>query len=85
MSDKKDLSLIPVDDLVKEIEARCVSFVCAYETYKEENRNSSFYYGKGNWYAGVRLSAILHNDVLNNWNGELRTLQRINEEEKFTE
>ena len=75
-----DLSLISIDDLVREIESRCHSFVCSYETYYEKRNNSMFWYGKGNWYDAVRLSAILHNDILNNWNGELKTLQRINED-----
>lgn len=74
-----DLSLIPTKELLTEIKARCTSFVCAYETFKDEKKKAEFDYGHGDWFDGVRLSAILHNDVMNNWNGELRTLQEINE------
>ncbi len=76
-----DLSLIPLEDLIKEIENRCETFICAYELPKEANEEAMFKYGeKGNWMNSVKLSAILHNDVINNWNDELRTLQRINNE-----
>jgi hypothetical protein len=76
-----DLSLIPMDDLVKEVEKRCDSFICAYETPEDKAKNSNmkFYYGKGLWMRAVALAAILENDIINNWNGELKTLQRVNE------
>ena len=80
-----DMSLIPIDDLVKEVESRCVSFICAYETYKEEKKLSMFWYGKGTWYEATRLANILNNDCLNNWDGELRTLQRLNEDRNHNE
>ena len=75
-----DLSLVPMDELVKEAEKRCCSFICAYEFYKDRKSYMQFYYGKGMWGEACRLSNILNNDVLNNWNGELKTLQRITEE-----
>ncbi len=76
-----DLSLVPIDDLVKEMESRCPSFIIAYETYKDQKSMLWFQYGKGTWYQAVRLASILNNDVLNNWNGEMKYLQRRNEEE----
>lgn len=76
-----DLSLIPIDDLMKEIESRCTEFVCAYAPNDfQKNKELMFYYGKGNWNRSCALTNILNNDVLNNWNGEIKTLQRINEE-----
>ncbi len=79
---KIDLSLIPIDDLIKEIESRCLEFICAYtpNNYQKE-QELKFYYGKGSWHRSCSLSNVLNNDVLNNWNGELRVLQRINDEE----
>lgn len=77
-----ELKLVPLDTLVKEIESRCSSFVAAYETYDNHKKHSMFYYGKGTWYDSCRLTNILNNDVLNNWNGEMQTLQRLNEEEE---
>lgn len=77
-----DLSLVPIDDLVKEVEGRCREFICAYTPNDfKVKQESKFYYGKGSWHSSVSLSAILNNDVMNNWNGELKTLQRINTEE----
>ena len=76
-----DLSLASVDDMVKEIEKRCLCFVCAYQLPKEKGHKAMFQYGKGDWFQACHLSSILNNDVLNNWGGELKTLQRIHEEE----
>ena len=78
-----NLSLISTDDLVHEIENRCVTFLCAYETYEDKGKSGDmkFYYGKGSRTKSAALSAILNNDVMNNWNGELKMLQRIVEEE----
>ncbi len=77
-----DLSLIPIDDLIKEVENRCHEFVCAYTPNDfQKDKELKFYYGKGSWHRSCSLVNILNNDVLNNWNGELRTLQRINDED----
>ena len=76
-----DLSLVPIDDLIKEIESRSESMVMAYCLYQDKKKMMNYHYGKGSWYLGCMLSSVLNNDVLNNWNGELRTLQRINQEE----
>lgn len=80
-----DLSLVPLDDLAKEIEKRSVSMVLAYQTYadKEKTGEMFFHYGKGNWSQAVALASILKNDVLNNWNNEMKVLQRIAEEGLF--
>lgn len=75
-----DLALVPIKDLVEETQRRCVTFICAYELYQDEKRFVENVYGKGNWFESVRLAAVLNNDVLNNRNGELKTLQRINDE-----
>jgi len=78
--DEKDLSLIPLDDLIDEIERRRETFVIAFETNKKHRKLMMFRYGKGLWMDAVRLSSVLNNDVLNNRNNELRKLQRIVEE-----
>jgi len=77
-----DLSLVPIDDLLKEVESRCNEFVCAYTPNEfDTKKETQFYYGKGSWHIACSLTNVLNNDVLNNWNGELKTLQRINGEE----
>ena len=74
-----------MEDLIKEIESRCDSFICAYEFPKDRHSYTEYRYGKGNWFEAVRLASVLNNDILNNWNGELRTLQRINNEDNENE
>lgn len=76
-----DLSLVPIEELMKEAEGRCHCFVAAYEEYQDKRKTMQFKFGKGDWFDAVRLTAILHNDVMNDWNGELQTLQRINKED----
>jgi hypothetical protein len=77
-----DLSLIPLEELLNEAQGRCETFICAYELPKEVEKEAMFKYGeKGNWMNSVKLASILNNDVMNNWNGELKTLQRINKDE----
>jgi len=80
---KKDLSLVPFNDLIKEADKRCSSFVAAWQLNEDKDRTQDcgFHYGKGNWMRSCWLTNILNNDVLNNWNGELQTLQRIVQEE----
>lgn len=80
-----DLSLVPLDSLIREMESRCATFICAYETFKNKDTLVIFRYGHGTWYKSVCLASILKNDVMNNWNGELQTLQRINEDDKHDE
>jgi hypothetical protein len=76
-----DLSLIPMDDLIKEVESRCSEFCLAYAPNEfQRDKEFKFYYGKGSWHRSCALTNVLNNDVLNNWNGELKTLQRINDE-----
>lgn len=76
-----DLSLVPFEDLVKEIENRSSCFVMAYQTFEDKDKSEmKSIYGKGTWSRAIALSSMLNNDVLNNWNNELKTLQRINEE-----
>ena len=77
-----DLSLVPFEELIKEVERRCNEFVCAYTPNDfQTKKETRFLYGKGSWHQSCMLSNVLNNDVLNNWNGELQTLQRINQEE----
>ena len=77
-----DLSLVQLDELIKEVEKRCNEFVCALTPIDFEKENETkFYYGKGSWHVSCGLATVLHNDVVNNWNGELKTLQRINQDE----
>lgn len=76
-----DLSLVPVEDLIQEVQERCSEFVCAYYPNDfQKHKDLMFYYGKGSWHRSSSLANILNNDVLNNWNGEMKTLQRINNE-----
>ena len=84
MMTEVDLALMPIDDLVKEIESRCSSFVMAYELPDDVKQRNIFstWFGKGQWADSVKLTSVLSNDVLNNWKGELRTLRRINDEEE---
>ena len=78
-----DLSLLPMDVLIKEIESRCNEFVLAYTPNDfQKEKEFKFYYGKGTWHRSCALANVLNNDVLNNWNGELKVLQRINDEDK---
>ena len=78
-----DLSLIPLDDLIKEIESRCNVFICAYEPNDfQKTKELQYYYGKGSWHTACALANVLNNDVLNNWNGELKFLQKLNDENK---
>lgn len=77
-----DLTLVPFEDLVKEIENRSSSLIMAYTFPKEKKEMIYFQYGKGTWYQACLMANILNNDVLNNWNGELKTLQRINNDDE---
>lgn len=75
-----NLELVPVADLFEEIERRTNCFVCSYELHEDKQKFQKSVYGKGDWFEAVRLASILNNDVLNNWNNELRTLQKISRE-----
>lgn len=82
MSKPVDLSLVPLDDLVKELEGRTETLVLAYTVKDPQDKDLDwFWYGKGSRWKAVQLSADLQNDVLNNWDGALQTLQRLNDEE----
>jgi len=78
-----DLSLASIDEMMKEIERRSVTFISAYELPKDKQTTGNFatYFGKGEWLRSCAMSAVLNNDCLNNWNGELQTLQRLTEED----
>ena len=76
--------MVPIDDLIREVESRCKTFVLACELPDDIKLRGLFvtWFGTGNWKSAVALTNILNNDCLNNWNGELKTLQRINQEEE---
>lgn len=77
-----DLKLVPIDDLLHEIEERTSSFVAAYCVPDPQDKTMDwFFYGKGSRSKAVQLSTDLQRDVLHNWNGELKTLQRINSDD----
>jgi hypothetical protein len=76
-----DLTLIPIEDLLKECGNRCGTFISAYNSLGSTGDVKTFY-GKGIWIDAVGLSAVLQNDVLNNWNGELQILHKISEDMK---
>lgn len=81
--ERVDLTLVPLEDLIKEMEARCDTFICAYAPIDFQSKEElQFQYRGGSWHTACVLSNILNNDVLNNWRGELTTLQRINNEEE---
>ena len=81
--EKVDLALVTIDDLLKELESRCETFVCAYAPVDFQTKEEmKFYYGNGSWHTACSLANILNKDVLNNWRGELKTLQSLNEEEE---
>ena len=78
-----DLSLVPINDLMKEMEQRCTTFLAAWQQPQDKFKSElKTFYGKGDWSKSIALSNMLNNDVLNNWNGELQTLQRIAQEDK---
>ncbi len=81
--EKEDLSLVSIDNLIGEIKSRCHTFICAYAPIDFQTKEDfKFYYRHGSWHTATALSNILNNDVLNNWSGELETLQKINSEER---
>lgn len=78
---KMDLSLVPIEDLIHELEKRTSCLIAAY-TLPDEQHSMRFSYGRnGDWKSAVGLASILNNDVLNNWDGELKTLQDLHRRE----
>ena len=72
-----DLTLVPIEELIKEIENRSDCFVCGYILHKDKDKIIMTQYGSGTWHQACSISNILNNDVLNNWHNELQILQRI--------
>lgn len=73
-----DLSLIPMEDLIKEVESRCNEFICAFTPNGFQTKQETmFYYGTGSYHVACGLANVLNNDVLNNWNNELKKLQDL--------
>jgi len=78
-----DLSLVSINEMIEEVESRCISFISAYTLRDPQDREIIYQrFRKGQWDNACKLSNILNNSVLNDWSGELRTLQRIAEEEE---
>ena len=46
-----DINLIPMEDLIREIESRCKVFICAYQTPEQRDKtgNVMYWFGKGAW------------------------------------
>jgi len=75
------LALIPIKDLLSEVESRTDEFICSYiEKGTIEKDNVEFYYGNGTWVKSSGLASMLKNEIANNWSGALETLYRINDE-----
>lgn len=63
-----DLSLVPLTDLIEEIERRSDCFVMAFREIEVDGRSGAYHrYGKGEFYDVVGLATVLHNQVLNKW------------------
>lgn len=64
-----DLSLISIDDLLKEVESRTDTFICAmkFSEADEKGREIRVKFGQGSWLTAVGMAAVLQNDCLNDW------------------
>lgn len=64
-----DLSLIPIKDLLSEVESRTSTFICAmrFDEPDESGREIQTKVGHGKWADAVGLSTILQDDCLHNW------------------
>ena len=74
-----DLSLVPIDALLDEMEKRTQCIVLSYILI-EGGLDEARHYMSGNYYTAVMMASLLNNEVLNNWDGELDTLQKIHNE-----
>ena len=83
MDQKIDLSLVPMEELMGEAERRCACFVASYQTHENKARKEyKSYYGKGKWMEAVGLTAILQNDIMNEWNGDIQSIQDSSDDEE---
>jgi hypothetical protein len=79
-----DLSLVPLDALISEIEKRSDCFIMAWTIRDPEDKDARYTQkGKGRWFDAIALASHLNNEVLNNWLGEHQTLQRIHNEGRY--
>ena len=66
-----DLKLVPVNELIKEIENRCTEFVCSYRLISADRDpnlcGATSFFGKGDWVMSMGMVSILNNDIANNW------------------
>ena len=63
----KDIELIPLQDLVKELKSRCGTFICAYQTIDASQRASNFTVISGKTMKSTFMADILHRDCINEW------------------
>lgn len=81
-----DLSLVPIEDLFQEIKNRTDHAVLGMCKIDEANIPIvHFFFSKKSWMNEAGLAAALANHVMNNYSGELETLQKINDERKEEE
>lgn len=60
---KVDLSLIPLENLLKEAESRCKTFICAYDVPNDPSGLEKRF-EKGLWFDKVAMASILENCIL---------------------
>lgn len=63
-----DLRLISTDELVKELENRCKTMICAYETYDDaRTEDYSTWFGKGKFRDAMGLLGVLQDEMIRMW------------------
>lgn len=78
----KDISLFSKDELLDELQDRTECFVCAYTVKDPQEKDLIMsIYGNGGYVESMAIAAMLQNDIINNWDGKMKTLQRIHDEE----
>ena len=78
-----DLSLVSTADLVSEIKKRSDHAIFAFSRYESGNEPILYFeFSKKSWMNEVALAEMLKNTILNNYNDEIRTLQKLNEDKE---
>lgn len=76
-----DIKLIPTEDLINELKSRADHLVLAYCRHESGNRPIiTTTATKEIWMYEVGLAEILKNDILNNFNGEIEFVHRIQDD-----
>lgn len=65
-----DLSLIPIESLIEEIDKRTDHYVLGFVQYDKGLPIVSCFHSTKRWMDEVGLAEVLKNDVLNNYEGE---------------